>query len=147
MTLDFWTSHRLLSNVATDNAVEWDKTVIESSGRSARCHFTPEEGKDTLFTITEDSPLPDEELNPPKREPFQPEPYSVPNADLLLLTSPTGVFNKHKHTSPENYLTIGKSELKLMDKVTHSVSLLDMDLPVPPRTSPMGFWTPKETKR
>ncbi len=139
VTLDFWTSHRLLSNVATDTPVEWDKTVVETSGRSARCHFTPEEGKDALFTITEDSPLPDEELNPPQRQPFRPEPYSVPNADLLLLTSPTGVLNKHKHTSPENYLSVGKSELKLMDKATHSVSLLDMDLPVSPEDIAHGL--------
>ncbi|HEY5038444.1 MAG TPA: hypothetical protein VIJ93_05165, partial [bacterium] len=132
VVLDLWAGHRFLANVATDQTVNWEKTLVETLGKAARCLFTAEEGMDYSFVITEFSNLPNGDLNPPKPKSYEPEPYSVDPSNLLLLTSPSGVLYKHKHTSPENYLKVGRSELKAMDRVTSSVSFLDMDLPISP---------------
>ncbi len=132
ITVDFWASHNLLGNVESQGAVTWDKTAVDGNGREARCHLNLSESQDFSFIVTEDAALPEEELNPPKPQTFQPEPYAVSSSNLLLITSPTGIFNKHKHTDPEKFVTIGRSELKLMSKVTALYSFLDIDLPVSP---------------
>ena len=110
--------------------MSWDKNLLETNQHQARCHFTAEIGNEYSFLVVEDSNLSDVELNPPKSISFEPDPYLVPNADLLLLTSPSGIFNVHKHTHPENFLNVARSELLLSQKIAHSVSFLDMDLPI-----------------
>ena len=132
VTSDFWPNRRVLSGLEPSGEVSWDKTLAETDGREGLCHFTLEADKDFSFNVSEGSKLSDEERNPPKPQPFQPDPYEVTSGDLLLLTSPTAVLNRHryKYVDPENFLSTGKSEWKLMDKVTHSKEFLDMDLPI-----------------
>src|SRR6185295_17769641 len=106
VVMDFWASHRTLGNIEASGAATWDKSAAETNGRQARCHFVLENGKDVSFTVAEDSRLPEAELNPPKPQEYQPEPYRVSNSNLLLITSPSGVFYKRRHTSPENFLSV-----------------------------------------
>ena len=128
--VDIWASLHLLSNLTTLGSVEWQKTLAETNGREARCRFTLAEGQDQTITVSEGSQLPSGERNPPPPQPFQPEPYLVEPSSLLLLTTPSGIFLKHKNTEPANFPSVGGSELKTMRRVTSSVSFLDMDLPI-----------------
>src|SRR6185369_8713517 len=134
----------LLANVEAVGNVNWDKTVVDGQGKDARCHLTLQEGKAVTFIVAEDSPMSADQLDPPKPRAFQPEPYHVENANLLLVTSPTGIFNKHKKTKPEDFETVAQSELKAVRKVTSSVSFLDIDLPVSPDDITNGLLDDKE---
>jgi len=127
---DFWADHNLLSNIEAVGTVAWDKTVVDGQQRDARCHFTLDDKQDVTFVIVEDSALPGDELNPPSPQKFEPEPYSTENASVLLMTSPSGIFNKHKNTKPDDFVKISHLELNAIQKVTKSVSFLDMDLPI-----------------
>ncbi len=137
--IDFWASHRFFSDIETLGTVTWDKPLADSNGHEARCSFTLEADKDCVFTISEGALLPDEELKPPKPQVFHPDPYDISNADLLLVTSPNGIMNKHKHILPEDILSVGTSELKTMNRITSSVSFLDVDLPVTPEDIANGL--------
>ncbi len=132
VTADFWPGTRMIAGLEPSGEVAWDKTLSDTDGREGLCHFTLEADQDFSFTVSEGSKLPDEEAVPPKPQAFQPDPYSVDSGELLLLTSPTAVLNRHryKYVDPENFLSTGKSEWKLMEKVAHSKAFLDMDLPV-----------------
>jgi hypothetical protein len=130
VAVDFWASLRSLASVDPSDEVIWDKDLKDTNGLEGLCHITLEADKDFSFTVTEGSKLPDEQSTPPKPQAFQPEPYEVPGGELLLLTTPSGVLNKHKHTQPDDFVAVGKSELKLMEKVTRPVGFLDMDLPI-----------------
>jgi hypothetical protein len=135
VTMDFWASRRVLADIGTDGPVTWDKTLSGTSGREGRCEFTLQ-AADYSFTVTEDALLPDEELEPPKPAVFQPDPYEVPGGDLLLLTSPTAVLNRHDHNykfvKPKSFLKAGRGEWETVENVTRSVEFLDLDLPVSP---------------
>lgn len=137
--VDFWAGHREFGKIEVDGTVDWEKNVVESNGRQARCRFNLIAEKDINFTVMESSVLSNSDLNPPKPQVFQPEPYTVPNADLLLVTSPSGVFQKHKNTAPVNFLKVGGSELNLLRKTTSSISFLDLDLPVSPEDIAKGL--------
>ncbi len=134
VTLDFWATGRFLAGAEPSGEVDWDKNLADTGGREGLCRFTLEADKDFSFKISEGGRLPDEESNPPKPQPFQPEPYQVEGGDLLLLTSPTAVLNRrrYKYVDPENFIPVGGSELELLGKVSHSVGFLDMDLPISP---------------
>jgi hypothetical protein len=132
VTMDFWASRRIFTDIETDGKVTWDKTLVESSGRQGRCNLTLEAEKDFSFTVKEGGLLPKDELEPPKPADFQPEPYDVSRGDLLLLTSPSAILNqrKYKFVEPENFIASGKTELSLMGRVTRSLEFLDLDLPI-----------------
>src|SRR5665213_2137170 len=137
--VDFWADHNLLSAVESVGKVEWDKTVADGQQRNSLCHFTLDGTKDVTFVVVEYSSLPSDELQPPEPQKFEPEPYGTAPADVLLLTSPTGVFHKYKYTKPDKFLTVGRSELKTVEKITKSVSFLDMDMPIAPRDIAAGL--------
>lgn len=130
LTVDFWADHNFLTNIETVGSVTWDKSTSDTQGREARCHFTLAPSQDITFVVVEDGVLPGTDLDPPAPEHFQPEPYSTTAGNILLLTSPTALFNKYKNTPPEDFLTVAQSELRTMEKVSTSVSFLDMDLPI-----------------
>jgi hypothetical protein len=132
IVLDLWADHRRLNGVECESKIAWQKTPEQTQGKEALCEVTLEADKDLVFTVKEGGTLDDSETEPPKPQPFKPVPYETNAGDVLLLTSPTGVFNKHKHTPPERFLTIGREELKLMKAVTRSTAFLDLDLPIAP---------------
>ena len=93
--------------------------------------------------VVEDSALPSEELNPPSPEKFQPDPYVTNSANVLLLTSPSGIFHRYKKTDPEKFLTVARSELNTLLKITKSTSFLDMDLPISSKDIADGLFDEK----
>lgn len=132
VTMDFWATERYLADLEPSSEVSWDKALTDTGGHEGLCHLTLEADKDFSFTVSEGSKLPDEEANPPKPQLFQADPYAVPKSEVLLLTSPTAILNRHRYryVDPSNFLTVGQSEWKQVDKVTHSNAFLDMDLPI-----------------
>ena len=137
--VDFWADHNLFSNIEAVGSVTWDKTIMDGQQRNSRCHFLLDESKDITFVMVEDSSLPSDELEPPQPQNFEPEPYTTSPGDVLLLTSPTGIFHRYKNTDPIKFLTVGRSELKTLEKITKAVSFLDMDMPIAPQDIAEGL--------
>jgi len=73
-------------------------------------------------------------------------PYVADSGNVLLVTSPSAVFNKHKNTPPENFIEVGQSELTTLERVTKSIGFLDMDLPIEPSDISAGLMDEKGAK-
>ncbi|HVZ81405.1 MAG TPA: hypothetical protein VHE12_11520 [bacterium] len=132
VVMDLWADHRRFRSVEAAPKVEWRKSLEMTEGREALCETTLEADKDLVFTIQEGGTLSDSEIDPPGPQTFKPDPYETESGDVLLLTTPTGVFQQHKHARPERFLETGREELRLMKGVTKSLSFLDLDLPIAP---------------
>jgi hypothetical protein len=107
VTVDFWADHNGLGKIETVGAVTWGKTLFDGQHKDARCSFLLDATQDVTFVVVEDSALPSEDLDPPPPQKFQPEPYVTDAGNILLLTSPSGIFHKYKNTEPEKFLTVG----------------------------------------
>lgn len=143
VTMDFWASRRIILDIATSESATWDKALEDTAGREGRCSFTLGSDNDYAFTIKEDSYLPNAELETPAPKPFQPDPYDVTPGDLLLLTSPTAVLNRHNHNykyvPPEKFVSTGRAELDTVQSFSRSVEFLDLDMPVSPQDLARGL--------
>jgi hypothetical protein len=130
VTLELWPTDRLIASVDAGNSATWDKTISESGGQEARLHFDQTADEPSTFVIHEGAGLADDQRNPPAPQKFEPSAYSTDRADILLLTSPSVVFLHQGHVAPNNFLKVGRQELALMNRLSPSVSFLDLDLPI-----------------
>ncbi len=130
VVLDFWPTDRLIAAVDMPNGVDWQKTVDQTQGGEARFQFNLTSDQPETFVVHEGASLSESVKNPPAPEKFNPKPYSTNNSDILLLTTPSAVFSYHGHVLPVNFLKVGREELALMNRLSPSVSFLDLDLPI-----------------
>ena len=130
--MDLWGTERGIGTVETEGEIVWVQKPSESKGGDGVLTFSIREGEERKIRWTEGETLPDALTRIPELEEYDPPPFAVEKADVVLFTSPSAVLASLKPVAPRHFQEGAQSEKRLLESLGLKTSVLDMDLPLRP---------------